>query len=98
MDGFVVPNDADSEDYPCVATMERWKQWIEHNRSFIEGYIRSIGFRLLDLGVDFLKAQESMVDYLRRRFRDGDKHWLTIINRLVYNTGASLEPWPPAAP
>ena len=98
VDGFVVPNDADSEDYPCVKTMERWKQWIEHNRPFIEGYIRSIGFRLLNLGEDFLKAQGSILDYLRRRFRDGEKHWLTIINRLVYNTGASLEPWPPAAP
>lgn len=78
--------------------MERWKLWIEHNRPFIEGYVRSVGFRLLKLGEEFLKAQGSMLDYLRDKFRDRKNHWLTIINRLVYNTGASLEPWPPSAP
>lgn len=98
VDDVVLPNDEDSEDYPCEATMERWKQWIEHNRLFIEGYLRSVGFRLLKLGAGFLKAQESMLDYLRNEFRDRENHWLTSINRLVYNTGDSLEPWPPAAP
>ena len=98
MDEIVTQDDLESEDYPCARTMERWKLWIEHNRPFIEGYIRSVGFRLLNLGVEFLKAQESMLDYLRDTFHDQENHWLTIVNRLVYNTGASLEPWPPSAP
>ncbi len=98
VDGVITQDDLESEDYPCARTMERWKLWIEHNRPFIEGYVRSVGFRLLKLGVEFLKAQESMLDYLRDKFRDRENHWLTIINRLVYNTGASLEPWPPSAP
>ena len=98
VDGVITQDDLESEDYPCARTMERWKLWIEHNRPFIEGYVRSVGFRLLKLGEEFLKAQESMLDYLRDKFRDRENHWLTIINRLVYNTGASLEPWPPSAP
>ena len=98
VDDVITQDDLESENYPCATTMERWKQWIEHNRPFIEGYIRSVGFRVLNLGVGFLKTQESMLDYLRDKFRDRENHWLTIINRLVYNTGASLEPWPPAAP
>ena len=74
--------------------MERWKQWVEHNRQFIEGYIRTIGFMLLNLGVEFLKVQGSILDYLRDKFRSGENHWLSIVNRLVYNTGSTLEPWP----
>ena len=98
MDEVIAPEDPDTEFHPCEATMERWKQWIEHNRQFIEGYIRSVGFRLLNLGEDFLKARESMLDHLRDKYRGRENHWLSIINRLVYNTGASLEPWPPSAP
>ena len=98
VDEVVTQDDLESEDYPCAKTIERWKMWIKHNRPFIEGYIRSVGFRLLNLGVEFLKAQESMLDYLRDTFHDRENHWLTIVNRLVYNTGASLEPWPPSAP
>ena len=59
VDEVVTQDDLESEDYPCARTMERWKLWIEHNRPFIEGYIRSVGFRLLNLGVEFLKVQES---------------------------------------
>ena len=98
VDDVMTQDDLESEDYPCEKTMERWKLWLEHNRPFIEGYVRSVGFRLLSLGEDFLKARESIVDYLRDTFHDRENHWLSIINRLVYNTGASLEPWPPAAP
>jgi len=98
VDELISPDDLESEDYPCERTMERWKLWIEHNRLFIEGYVRSIGYRLLDLGIEFLKTEESILDYLRDKFRDRENHWLTMINRMVYNTGASLEPWPSYAP
>ena len=98
VDEVISPDDLESEDHPCARTMVRWKLWIEHNRAFIEGYIRSIGYRLMNLGDGFLKSRESILDYLRDKFRDRENHWLTIVNRLVYNTGASIEPWPPAAP
>ena len=28
VDEVVTPDDEDTEDYPCAATMERWKEWI----------------------------------------------------------------------
>lgn len=96
MDEVITQDDLESEDYPCEKTMERWQEWVEHNRLFIEGYIRSIGSVLLNLGDGFLKVQGSILDYLRDRFRNKKNHWLSIVNRLVYNTGASLEPWPSA--
>ena len=98
VDGVVEPDDQENEGYPCEVTMQRWKQWIEHNRSFIEGYIRSIGYLLLGLGLEFLKSEESILDYLREKYCDKEHQWLTAINRVVYNTGASLEAWPPRAP
>lgn len=98
MDGIITEDDLESEDYPCARTMERWILWIEHNRVFIEGYIRSIGFFLLNLGEVFLKTRENILDSLREKCQCRDNHWLTIVNRLVYNTGASLQPWPPSAP
>ena len=96
VDEVITQDDLESEDYPCEKTMERWQEWVEHNRLFIEGYIRSIGSVLLNLGDGFLKVQGSILDYLRDRFRNKKNHWLSIVNRLVYNTGASLEPWPSA--
>ena len=98
VDEIVMPDDPENEGYPCERTMLRWKKWIEHNRPFIEGYIRSIGFQLLGLGPEFLKSEESILDNLRETFCDRDHHWLTAVNRLVYNTGATLEVWPPCAP
>ena len=35
---------------PCEQTMERWRKWLELNRSYIEGYLRSVGYRLLGFG------------------------------------------------
>ena len=50
LDGIVKPDDEDTEDYPCEQTMERWRNWLELNRSYIEGYLRSVGYRLLGFG------------------------------------------------
>ena len=98
VDGVVTQDDLESEDYPCAKTMERWKAWIEHNRTFIEGHIRSVGFQILSLGISFLKTQENILDTLRIVCSVREIHWLTIVNRIVYNTGTSLDPWPLHAP
>lgn len=95
IEDVVSSDDEGFENYPCAVTMERWKLWIEHNHSFIEGYIRSIGFRLLDLGERFLKTTQSVLDQIQGEYNDEGIPWLTVVNRLIYNTGASLEPWPP---
>ena len=77
VDGIVLPDDADSEMYPCAATMNRWKQWIAHNTPFID-----------------LMTGEKIFDSLRKRLPPERKSWLGYINRIIYNSGASLEPFP----
>ena len=95
MDDVTASDIANTEDHPCEKTMERWKAWVEHNRPFIEGYIRSVGYRILGFGEAFLKACGSVLDWMRGTYHDNERHWLTMVNQIVYNTGSSLEPWPP---
>lgn len=95
LDDVVSEDDPGYEDYPCEVTIKRWNAWIDHNSPFIDGYLRSVGFRLLDLGERFLKCQGSLLNNLRDSFCARGECWLSFINRVVYNTGASLEPWPP---
>lgn len=54
IDEMVQPTDLDSEDYPCISTMMYWLLWFQKNLSNIEGYLKSIGYRFLNLGNDFL--------------------------------------------
>ncbi len=95
VDDVTASDIANTEDHPCEKTMERWKAWVEHNRPFIEGYIRSVGYRILGFGEAFLKACGSVLDWMRGTYHDNERHWLTMVNQIVYNTGSSLEPWPP---
>ena len=96
VDGFVLPDDRGSETYPCEATMNRWKQWIAHNAPFIEGFLRMIGYSIMELGKEFLMTEEKIFDSLRKRLPAEGKSWLGYINRIIYNSGASLEPFPRA--
>ena len=94
VDGIVLPDDRGSETYPCEATMNRWKQWITHNTSFIEGFLRLIGYSIMELGKEYLMTGEKIFDSLRKRLPPERKSWLGYINRIIYNSGASLEPFP----
>lgn len=76
--------------------MERWKQWLAHNYLFIEGFLRMIGFDVLELGENFLKSAENMLEYIRKYFPAKNGSWLGFVNRVVYNSGASLDPFPKA--
>ena len=96
VDGILTDETLDNMDHPCEQTRKRWKQWIEHNRATIEGQLRSIGYRTLDLGPAFLLASESILDGLRKELRARSLSWLAFVNRIIYNSGSSLEPWPPA--
>ena len=98
MDGFATEEDEDSCDYPCTDTMKRWKGWIKHNHRYIEGYLHNVGCLILKLGTAFLQAKESIFEMIRKTYQSNEAHWLGIINKLIYNTGGSLEPWPPSAP
>ena len=42
VDGIVTKDDLDSENYPCAATMERWKNWIKSKKATIDKILESI--------------------------------------------------------
>ena len=79
----------DTEDYPCEQTMERWRKWLEMNRSYIEGYLRSVGYRLLGFGEELLNSTVSLLEHMRSFLRS----WLETMLRFVYNSGGFLEPF-----
>ena len=88
LSGVVSRDDLDSEDYPSFATMLRWLRWLTGNLERIEGWLRTIGYKVLNLGEDFLFSQDSLLDAIRNKYQN----WLEIILRLVYNCGGSLVP------
>ena len=89
LNGVVQADDEDSEDYPCEQTMERWKQWLELNRSYIEGHLRSVGYRLLGFGEELLNSSVSLLEHMKSSLTA----WLEAVLRFVYNSGGFLEPF-----
>ena len=88
VDEVSTEEDESTEDYPCEDTMERWKSWLERSQVQIEGWLRSVGERLLELGAELL----STGDHLLRRLRERGAGWLGICMRAIYNTGGHLAP------
>ena len=78
------------EDGPCERTMERWELWILLNLVFINQYLKSVGIRLLAVGMALLSSGEDVMEELQKREK---RNWLRIVLRIVYNTGESLEPY-----
>ena len=88
LDGIVTPDDTEDEDYPCEATMLRWKHWLMANFLRIDGYLKSIGHRLLGLGEGFLRSNVSLLETLR----SSNGCWLEAVLRMIYNSGGFLQP------
>lgn len=86
IDGIVTPDDQDSEDYPSVSTMQYWLHWFCSNLANIEGYLRSAGYRILQLGEDFLFSNQSLLEMVRNRYFN----WLEKLIRIIYNSGGFL--------
>lgn len=90
-DDVIIPEDPESPDYiesPSRRTVNGWKEWIRHNTSNINGYLRTFGYSILGLSVQFLKSGVSLLDELRR---DGGG-WLATVQQIIYNAGGFLEP------
>lgn len=79
--------DIETEDYPCEQTMQNWKAWIEKNRVNIDGQLRSIGYRLLEFGYEFLNDRSSLLEELKKRICPG---WLKVICQAIWNTGGRI--------
>lgn len=89
VDGAVSAEDAATEDYPCEATMKRWCQWFEDIRENAEGYLRTAGYKVLELSDEFLKSPLSLLEGLRDKLYRG---WLRLTLRIMCNTGAVMKP------
>lgn len=87
----VTSDDIETEDYPCEGTMNHWKWWMSHNEQNINGQMKSMLHRLLDLNVEFLGSRESLLEGLRERISPG---WLSAVIRFIYNSGGRIEPCP----
>lgn len=89
LNGKILPREYEEEhNYPVEITMDRWKRWEDLNRTDIEGYIRSIGYRMLGYSEELLTTSVSLLDAMKSSV----KHWLSVILRLVYNSGGELQP------
>lgn len=87
LDGIVLPNDVDSEEYPSEKTMLCWHHWLMKNHLNIDGHLKSIAYRELGFSVELLKSGISLLTALRGSIPDG---WLRAVIRYIYNSGNSL--------
>ena len=88
LDEVILPEDLDSEDYPSFSTMVRWLQLFRENLQRIEGYLRTAGYQILNLGEGLLFTSDSLLS----KIRDRHQNWLELILRLIYNSGGFLVP------
>jgi hypothetical protein len=90
LDGSLTTDDLKYENYPCEKTVERWKAWLEQNRTDIDRYIKSAGYRLLGYGEGLLYSTVSLLE----KIMCSVDNWLGIILRMIYNSGGRLRPFP----
>ena len=94
VDDVVSPEDSEGpeEEFiesPSLRTVNRWKNWIDHNKANINGYLKAAGHGILGFSQQFLKSGISLLDELRR---DG-AGWLAAVQHVIYNSGGSLHPY-----
>ena len=85
---MITPEDDDSSDYPCETTMHRWHCWMEAHRLGIDGYLKSIGHRLLGFSTELLGSRMPLLDKLR----SSRSEWMETLLRFVYDSGGFWVP------
>lgn len=84
IDGIVTEDDLDSENYPCAATMERWREWLNSKSAAIDQMLRSIRQVLQEMGYDLPLRKKYTFEQFRKDFFDEVYHWLGILNYAKY--------------
>jgi hypothetical protein len=84
VDGIVTEDDLDSENYPCAATMERWKNWIKSKKATIDNILESIRAVLTEMGYEQNTRSRYSFEQFRGDFFDEIFHWLGILNYAKY--------------
>lgn len=85
VDGIINEENLCNKAYPCESTLRRWRLWAEELLRNIEGQLRSVAYRVYDLSYEFLKAEGSLLEELKRRIGLG---WLTAAVRIYIDTGS----------
>jgi hypothetical protein len=88
LEGTLTVGEDEFEDYPCEKTVERWNAWLQQNRIAIDGYMKSVGYRLLGYGEELLYSTVSLLEKMRCSI----DNWLGIILRMIYNSDGRLRP------
>ncbi|HAG69754.1 MAG TPA: hypothetical protein DCL38_07250 [Lachnospiraceae bacterium] len=73
---------------PSAKAVSCWHKWISKNETFINGFLKSVGFRYLGYGVELLKSTLHILEKLRA----AGPGWLSIIQRIIYSSGSRLTP------
>ena len=60
LEGTLTVGEDEFEDYPCEKTVERWNAWLQQNRIAIDGYMKSVGYRLLGYGEELLYSTDDL--------------------------------------
>ena len=89
IDDVIGSDDPGYENYPSEKTMFRWKEWFKQNEDTIEEYLLICGARLLSYGLAILFGLIATLSMMRTDV----ERWLSVILRIIYNTGAVLEPY-----
>lgn len=84
IDGIVTEDDLDSENYPCAATMERWKNWIKSKKATIDNILESIRAVLTEMEYEHTLRSSYSFDEFRSDYFDEVYHWLGILNYAKY--------------
>ncbi len=84
IDGIVTEDDLDSENYPCAATMERWKNWIKSKKAKIDTILESIRTVLMEMEYEHTLKNSYSFEQFRSDFFDEVYHWLGILNYAKY--------------
>jgi len=79
VDEAVTTDDDIAEDFPCEATICRWKDWVRRNHTFIDGMLNALGISINGEGL----MQGSLLEKLRG-YGSG---WLSFCLRPIYNSG-----------
>ena len=88
LEGTLPQGEDEYENYPCEKTVERWEAWLNQNRTDIDGYLKSVGYRLLGYGEGLLYSTVSLLE----KMKCSVDSWLGIILRMIYNSGGRLCP------
>lgn len=66
LDEVILPEDLDSEDYPSLTPCSGGFKWFRKNLQCIEGYLRTAGYQILNLGEKLLFTPDLPVRTLYR--------------------------------